>query len=227
LLKGLTGIAWTLDHLRLHRLLDASEAGCAPRERVDRMRLEQLSEKPWRGIYEPGQGLVGYELYAAEDIEAPGHRELLEKVVDQLAATALPSNHGGVTWWTAPKNLDEEQLKHAPMGHFHIGLAHGIPSVIALLGLACALHVNEDTARKIAVKATIWLRAQQQPEGTGSYFGTIVPLGSRLKPQASRVAGATVTSGSRPRCIGPRAIWTIRHWPKKHSRSRVSPPARP
>src|SRR6202008_45652 len=73
LLQGLTGIAWTLDHLRLHHGLGPLQAGAAPRELVDRMLLEHLSEKPWRGVYELGHGLVGYGLYAAEDIEAPGH----------------------------------------------------------------------------------------------------------------------------------------------------------
>lgn len=187
LLEGLTGIAWTFDHLRLtHRIVSPHE-DYTPRTQVDSILLELVSQRPWRGVYELGHGLVGYGLYAAEDLDAPRHEELLAKVVDQLATTALPTSNGGVTWWTAPQNLGGAQRKQAPMGHFNLGVAHGIPSVVALLGLACRLGVNEAKARDLAIRAMTWLRAQQQPESAGSHFGTIIPLGTRLVPSASRV----------------------------------------
>lgn len=184
LFQGLTGVAWALDHLRLHQGL---EVGCSPHEELNRMLLEHLSQRPWRGVYELGHGLVGYGVYAAEDIEAPGRREILRAVIDRLAVTALPSSHGGVTWWTAPQNLGEAQRKEAPMGHFNLGLAHGVPSIVAILGLACALRVAEGEARQLALKAMTWLRAQRQPETSGSSFGTILPLGMQRAPRTSRV----------------------------------------
>lgn len=184
-LNGLSGVAWAIDHLRQEFDLHVD---CEPGPTVTRLLDDRLSQTPCREVYELAHGLVGYGVYAAEQLDVPGRRGVLENVIDRLAGLALPSSHGGVTWWTAPKNLGEEQRTEAPRGHFNLGLAHGVPSVIAILAYACKLGVREEKARALLDRAMTWLRAQRQPDNAGSCFGTIFPLGARPSPRASRIA---------------------------------------
>ena len=49
----------------------------------------------------------------------------------------------GITWRTDPAWLPDETRQKFPRGYYNTGLAHGVPGVIALLGLACAAGVEE------------------------------------------------------------------------------------
>jgi lantibiotic modifying enzyme len=183
-LHGLTGVAWAIEHLRREFALACD----APQSLiVDVMLRSRLSETPWRGVYDLGHGLVGYGVYALESIAAPAKRALLEQIVLRLHSTSLIS-HDGATWCTAPQNLNVHQRTSSPNGHFNLGLAHGIPSIIALLGQACTHGVTEDQARRLMDDAIRWLLAQKLPDGSGSSFGTVIPLGVRSVPRQSRLA---------------------------------------
>ena len=68
-----------------------------------------------------------------------------------------------------------------PSGYYNLGLAHGVPGVIALLGQACAAGVAVDKARPLLDGAVHWLLAHQEgPDG-------FADLG---RPGAHRGAGA-------------------------------------
>lgn len=43
-----------------------------------------------------------------------------------------------MTWWTNPAWLIPETREKCPRGYYNLGLAHGVPGVIGLLGRACA-----------------------------------------------------------------------------------------
>src|SRR5262249_26014505 len=52
-----------------------------------------------------------------------------------------------------------------PTGYYNLGLAHGVPGVIALLGLACADGMDLRKVRPLLEGAVSWVLAQQHPHG--------------------------------------------------------------
>ena len=137
LYRGITGVAWMLDHLR-GRVLDADDEDA--NEDVDAAILE-LMRSPWRDRYDLFDGLVGFGLYALTRLPRPEAAACLELVVDQLAATA-ERRPEGLTWKTGPELMIPELRARFPNGNYTVGPAHGVAGVIALLAAACAAGIG-------------------------------------------------------------------------------------
>jgi hypothetical protein len=58
-------------------------------------------------------------------------------------------------------------LEPGPRGYYNLGLAHGVPGVIAFLGKVCAVGVACDKARPLLDGAVHWLLEQEGPDGFG------------------------------------------------------------
>lgn len=182
-LKGAAGIAWAHRHVQRNFGVSGPDESVST---IDGLLHEQLSQTPWKGVYELAHGLVGYGVYAAECADGPAGQALLARVVERLEATALPSRHG-LTWWTAPQNITDQERKTYPSGYFNLGLAHGVPSVIAILGYSCRLGIADQKARRLLEKSIAWLLAQRQPDEVGSCFGSLVPLLGKAPPRRTRL----------------------------------------
>jgi hypothetical protein len=167
LYSGLTGLGWAMAHLQ-GRLPDFDGEGDAA-EIDDALRCH-LDRSPWPGDYDLIEGLVGFGVYALERLPRPGAVACLERVVGHLAETA-ERRPEGVTWWTNPAWLPPESRAKSPQGHYNLGLAHGVPGVIALLGQACAAGVAVEVARPLLHGAVHWLLAHQLPKGFSYLVG--------------------------------------------------------
>jgi len=183
---GFTGTAWAMDHLE-GWLFDADDGD--PNESVDEALRELLSRSPWRGDYDVVNGLVGFGVYALERLPRPSAIECLDLVLDRLEEMAEHTAQG-VTWFTGPKLLFDHQLKEFPGGYYNLGLAHGVPGVIALLGQVCAsddekLHAARYKARALLDGAVAWLLAQQ-PADRAQCFPSAV--GPGITPKSTRLA---------------------------------------
>jgi lantibiotic biosynthesis protein len=205
---GFSGVAWTAEHLYGPRFTAAGapetpaigEAGeddaSDPLADIDDALLRYLDRSPWTADYDLIRGLAGFGVYALERLPRPSALACLTKIVDRLAETA---EHGpqGTTWHTAPELLPEWQRKLFPQGYYNLGVAHGVPAVIALLGAASAAAGRMGAAgdpaaadlarraRSLGEGAQRWLLAQRLPAGAASWFGTFSPDSS---PQRSRLA---------------------------------------
>jgi hypothetical protein len=129
--------------------------------------------------------LTGLGVYGRERLNRPSGRELLAGVVDRLAAQA-ETGPAGATWYTPPERLPEWQREVYPNGYHNLGLAHGIPAPIALLGIACGAGVAADRARPLLEGAVRWLLAHQLPAGSGACFAASLSAGVEARP--SRLA---------------------------------------
>jgi hypothetical protein len=162
---GLTGLGWVAEQLRQQFPLLATEE---INEEVDEVLLEHLQTPRWTADYDLVEGLVGLGVYALERLPRPTAVACLERVIDHLAATAEHSPGAeSVTWWTDPAWLPAETRARCPRGYYNLGLAHGVPGVIALLGCAYAAGVALDRAWPLLDGAVRWLLAQQAPDGGG------------------------------------------------------------
>src|SRR5439155_5317436 len=131
LYAGFPGIAWTVAHLQ-GRFLDPGDG--AGLDGIDLALAGYLARSPWTGEYDLLGGLAGLGVYALERLPRPGAAACLQHVVDRLAELAVPQPEG-VAWFTPPERLPGWQRERYPRGYYNTGLAHGMPGVIALLGL--------------------------------------------------------------------------------------------
>lgn len=159
---GLCGIAWVAAHLsRLHPELDVEDL-CSV---VDDELARELGRYP--SPYPCGirEGLAGMGLYALERMPHPRGRELLAQTVVRLDETAERTPQGAT--WNLPKPFWPIYGQDAtfPQGLYVLGLAHGIPGAIMLLGAAHASGVERERANALLESAFTWFTHQAKPEG--------------------------------------------------------------
>jgi len=95
--------------------------------------------------------------------------EMLKRVVERLNETA-ERNAEGITWLTPPELLTPWQREISPNGYYNLGLAHGVPGVIALLGHAYAAGIARAQVEPLLEGAIDWLLAQKLPSSAHSIF---------------------------------------------------------
>jgi class I lanthipeptide synthase len=179
---GFAGVAWATAHLE-GRLSEGG--GDDFSEEIDQALLKLLDRSPWRDDYDLVSGLVGHGVYALERLPRASAAEMIERVVDRLDETAERCA-AGATWHTPPDLLPARLRKRCPSGHYNLGVAHGVPGVIAFLGGAVAAGVARKTARSLLDEAVRWLLGQKLVEGSASVFPT--SAAPELKPEPSRSA---------------------------------------
>ena len=178
---GFAGIAWVTQHLQT-RLMDPDDDDA--NEEIDQVLKGFLHQPPWLDDYDLISGLVGYGVYALERLPRPAAVRCLERVIDHLDETAERKPEG-ITWLTPPYLLPPHQREECPEGYYNLGLAHGVPGVIALLGLACAAGIASDKARPLLDGAVAWLLRQKLTDGEASFSSWLAP---GVKPSGCRVA---------------------------------------
>jgi lantibiotic biosynthesis protein len=163
---GFTGVAWVIQHLR-DRLFEADDED--PNCAIDEALLNYLSRSPWEDDYDLIVGLAGIGVYALERLPSVSAVTCLEKIVERLDETAERSIDG-LTWLTRPDLLPEHQRAVFLNGYYNLGLAHGVPGIIALLGQVCAAGVAIEKARPLLDGAVAWLLQQRLGNGAESCF---------------------------------------------------------
>jgi hypothetical protein len=152
LFGGFTGAAWAIEHTHPSALDDEDGDGLVG---LDQALHEVLAAGPWEGEYDLISGLVGFAVYALERGPRPDARACLRLIVDQLVALAHPQANG-VAWWTRPDVLNGP-------GHYNLGVAHGVPGVVAALAQICVIPELADRARPLLEGAVGWLLKQRRP----------------------------------------------------------------
>jgi lantibiotic biosynthesis protein len=151
---GLAGVGFAIAH-------GARRLGADPDDllaRIDGTLLELLESSPWRGPVDLVDGLVGIGVYGLERLPSAAGARLVAATTARLEERA-EHREDGVTWSTPPLLLPEPWPRVAPFGRYDLGVAHGVPGVVAFLARAC--HAGIDIhARALLEGATTWLRSQ-------------------------------------------------------------------
>jgi lantibiotic modifying enzyme len=161
---GWTGVAWAASHLCT---LPGWHVEEDPVSAVDGLVNPLVRPAAWTGSYDLATGLAGLGVYALERLPRPAAAVCLSGVVDSLAARAQEVD-GSVTWLTPPEHLDPREARQMPDGVFDLGMAHGVPGVIALLAEADAAGVER--ARPLLDGAVNWLLDQAPLPGPSPLF---------------------------------------------------------
>jgi len=178
LFGGFTGVAWAVSFCQIAAANDDGEDPCAA---IDEALLDYRDRSSPADHFDLITGLVGYGVYALQRLPRAGARHCLERVIDRLDELA-ERRQAGITWRTGPAFLLPEQRTQWPDGYYDLGVAHGIPGVIGLLGQACAAGVARSTATVLLDGAVSWLLDQQLPPGQGGRFPYNCIPGSESPP---------------------------------------------
>jgi hypothetical protein len=182
---GFSGVAWAMEHLT-GRLLEEPEAGEEdPGQEVASALGGYLQHTPWQDEYDLIGGLVGFGVWAVERAPRPGGAEAVASIVRRLGEIA-ERRDDGITWRTPPERMLPADAELFPQGNYNLGVAHGVPGVIGILGeaRACGLDVGE--TRELLAGAVEWLLRQTLPAGSASRFAYTV--GPGVEPTPARLA---------------------------------------
>jgi lantibiotic biosynthesis protein len=161
LADGIAGIGWTIEHLSG----DPDSQDDANRG-VELALAELVQTQTWNGLYDLISGAAGFSIFALERVPRPGARRLMALVVEHLERTAVVHD-GRCTWHTPARSLPEWQARMAPQGYYNLGLAHGVPALVAILAKAAAAGIDVERARALVDDAVEWLLAHriEHPRG--------------------------------------------------------------
>jgi lantibiotic modifying enzyme len=183
LYTGFPGVAWAMEHLR-GRLFEEDADEDDPVQEIDEALSTPLQRSPWPGDYDLITGLVGLAVYALERLPRPAAVSLLASIVDRLSERADISEEGAA-WFSRVEELPEWQREFHPRGYYNLGVAHGLPAVVAVLAGAVAAGVEK--ARPLLHDSTRFLLARRHDPSSpvGACFSTSYapweePTGSRL-----------------------------------------------
>jgi lantibiotic biosynthesis protein len=172
LYSGYSGVAWVVELL-------TGDPNAPPKDdpnaEVDAAVETYLAESPWTKPYDLIEGLVGIGVYALERMPRPSARRMLTLVVDRLTETAR-RRHPGIAWRSDPEWVPAP-WRRTPHLDWNLGVAHGVPGAIAMLGRIAAADVDARTqkrARALLDKAVRWLLAQDLPRGAEGRFAYAV-----------------------------------------------------
>ncbi len=125
---GFIGVAWITEHL--HTRIFRQETHDLNVEIDDA--LATLLSDPRSHGYDLVNGMVGWGIYLLDRLPNARAHVLLERILDRLADMAEQQLEG-VTWFRTPERLPPWERASEPEGYYSLGMAHGVPGVIALL----------------------------------------------------------------------------------------------
>ena len=178
-MQGFPGVAWAIEHLGQN---DGDEDANAA---VDDVLVATLEGPGWNGLYDLVSGLVGLGVYGLARLPAETGRKIAELVVERLREWSEPVTPG-VTWYTRPELIPPSARERVPEGYYNLGLAHGVPGVVAFLAHAHRAGVAPDTTAALMEGGVTWMLAQALPPGdraTWPYF-----VGPGIDPNPARLA---------------------------------------
>jgi hypothetical protein len=171
LCSGFAGVAWATAHLQ--RLLGLEASPGDPHQEIDEALDEVLDPSATPLPSELLYGLAGIGVYYLERDPSPSARLGLERVVERLEASSVPTPQGCA--WAEAEWLADGQ-DSAPDGEprFNLGLSHGVPGAVGILAQALARGVSPERTHRLLEGAVAWLLAQATPEPAPVAFPYLV-----------------------------------------------------
>jgi lantibiotic biosynthesis protein len=155
---GAARVAFAVGHLSAG---DDADAAC---EMIEGSLVRYLSHPT--ESYDLISGLVGLAVPVLQRIAdgkpSPSSEPLARGILDHLERLSQPAP-GGILWRTPPDLLPEWQRQLAPDGYVNLGLAHGVPGIVAILARYVAAGVEVARARPLLDGAVGYLQSVAGP----------------------------------------------------------------
>ena len=191
LFGGFPGIAWVGAHLA-PRLFPSPSAD--PLGEIDSALLSFLAPPNRFAGLDLVSGVAGLAVYGLERLPGKAGRRILERVVGRLEEAAAPvagprgrPGQAGRAWLTPAELLPPHQRSVAPRGYFNLGVAHGMPAIVALLAAIAAAGIERERAGRLADDGLAWIWAQESRLPGETRFPAWIAVGDEYS-RPSRVA---------------------------------------
>ncbi|MBQ4812678.1 lanthionine synthetase C family protein [Pseudoalteromonas luteoviolacea] len=160
--NGLAGQAWVLEYFN-----QADEEDYDPQllDDVDELFTQALDHDPWPGEIEMVLGLCGYAPYAARRAKFSKQHKLYNTIVTGLESTATYFENGHIAWSQPAQSVYRFDTDDREKPEFNLGLAHGVPGMIAALLPAHTIPSLNTRVTKLLSGACDWLIAHQNASG--------------------------------------------------------------
>ncbi|MDC0708257.1 lanthionine synthetase C family protein [Stigmatella sp. ncwal1] len=156
LFGGFSGVVWTVEHLGSRAIASLEDDLAA----LDGMVEDWLASAVLPVNYDLSRGLIGMGVHALERLPRPAAQATIERVVHALGRMARQTERG--VYWFSERHLSREV--RFPRGHTNLGVAHGVPGLIAFLAGAVSAGIARVQAEALLRGAVAWLLAQRNPE---------------------------------------------------------------
>jgi lantibiotic biosynthesis protein len=193
LLTGASGLSlavWRLSRggLRYRKLQADVDAALLPGVESIARRLGASRRGVANGDYDAVSGVSGIVAGLLPRQDNVDVRRTLESCVDALIALAEPAEP--LRWSTPPeRTVDHGLLSIHPGGHLNLGLAHGVPGIIAALALAYRSGMRRDGLAEALARLTAWVVAHRMDDEWGPNWPSAVSTGpSAYAPRPCRGA---------------------------------------
>ena len=179
--EGFSGIAWVAEHVR--QVL--APGGDDPVSEVDEVIEKLIADSNWSTDFDLIRGVTGLGVFALERLPRKSATGCLLGILRWLEQQAVRLEEG-ISWLTTPKWISPNLRARYPRGCFDLGIAHGLPGVIALLSQLTTADIAPQRTNSLLEGAVPWLLARRRKDCPGLSFPSMVSRA--LQPSWTRSA---------------------------------------
>ncbi|TLX46009.1 lantibiotic biosynthesis protein [Pseudoalteromonas phenolica] len=158
--NGLAGQAWVLEYLNQADMEDYDSELLSD---MDQIFYDALNFQPWPGEIESVLGLAGYAPYTARRSKQSEQAALYGVIVDNFASVAQQVDDKLISWSQPEYSVYRFEKDDRKKPEFNLGLAHGVPGIIAALIPALNIDAIKDKTAQLVTQSCDWLLTQQNP----------------------------------------------------------------
>jgi len=156
--SGLSGQGWFLEYLNQGQGSDYDPELC---EEIDSILHNTLSTDTWSGEIEMVLGLSGIAIYAGRRQLQSGSAELFDKLIGHFESIAIQTGDNTLAWPQPDNSVYRFNKDDLERPEFNLGLAHGVPGIIAAILPALKIPALYERTKSLLVQSCDWLLDQE------------------------------------------------------------------
>jgi lantibiotic modifying enzyme len=175
---GISGFAWTLNHLNNNNFIKIEATSSEINELVFRFSEFEINRKNYDYLH----GGMGSVLFFNNQIHTEINKERIKKLINQMDSISV-KKFDTVFWIAHFYNSESLYEIEFPDEFVNLGLAHGVPSILLLLNKCKQMLPNYIGIRKIIIGSVNYLLSMKNDSHSISYFPAV-----NISRESSRLA---------------------------------------
>lgn len=156
--QGLSGQGWFLEYINQAQGEDYDPELC---EEIDAIIQSNLSSDHWPGEIEVVLGLGGPAVYAARRQLKSAPTDLFEQLISYYENAATQISDTTISWSQPADSVYRFNKDQPQIPEFNLGLAHGVPGIIAAILPALNIPRLQKRAKTLLIQSCDWLLEQE------------------------------------------------------------------
>lgn len=161
--RGMLGVSWLIEFINQGQGEDYEPSLCSE---IDSLLLQQLAVEHWQGELEMVMGLAGYSVYAARRGKKVKQEQHFKQLLRHFEAASMHISEGLLSWPQPARSVFRVNKQNPEQLEFNLGLAHGMPGIIAALLPALDIEPLQQRAYRLITQSCDWLLQQELPKNS-------------------------------------------------------------